>query len=128
MKSIIVTILGQNYQRQNWSFDFNDAAFLTFFQTLTVELGQLGIDLKLVLNPELVITVDSYADLLNCVKVSSPQDSHHNQCVGHIIGKSARLDIMEDMARAIRRIAFAPETIEPDSTFRKVCHNCGCGC
>jgi hypothetical protein len=128
MKSIIVTILGQNYQRQNWSFDFNDAAFLTFFQTLTVELGQLGIDLKLVLNPELVITVDSYADLLNCVKVSSPQDRHHNQCVGHIIGKSARLDIMEDMARAIRRIAFAPETIEPDSAFRKVCHNCGCGC
>lgn len=47
MKSIIVTILGQNYQRQNWSFDFNDAAFLTFFQTLTVELGQLGNDLIL---------------------------------------------------------------------------------
>jgi hypothetical protein len=28
----------------------------------------------------------------------------------------------------VRRIAFAPETIAPADEFRKVCHNCGCGC
>lgn len=42
MKSIIVTILGQNYQRQNWSFDFNNAAFLTFFKPLPLNLDSWG--------------------------------------------------------------------------------------
>jgi hypothetical protein len=35
---------------------------------------------------------------------------------------------MEDISTAVRRVAFAPETIAPSGEFRKVCHNCGCGC
>jgi hypothetical protein len=79
-------------------------------------------------NQDTVIEINSYADLLNVVKISSPQDGHSNQCIGHIIGKSGKLDIMEDINLAVRRVAFAPETIAPSGEFRKVCHNCGCGC
>jgi hypothetical protein len=75
-----------------------------------------------------IISINSYADVLNVVKISSAQDGQSNRCVGHIIGKSPNLDIMEDISRAVRRIAFAPETVAPADEFRKVCHNCGCGC
>ena len=128
MKPIIITIAAQDHQRKDWYFDFEGEPFRTFMATLTADMAPLGIEVKLVYNPTVTITINSYADLLNCVKVSSPQDNHHNQCVGHVIGKSEHLNILEDLVRAVRRVAFAPETIAPDAAFRKVCHNCGCGC
>ncbi|CAH2031196.1 hypothetical protein [Trichlorobacter ammonificans] len=128
MKPVIITILEQVHQRRDWFFDFDGAEFAEAIQDLTNELMPLGIALEVRHNREVVITVNSYADLLNSVKVSSPRDNHHNQCVGHIIGKSEHLHIVEDISKAVRRIAFAPETIAPDAAFRKVCHNCGCGC
>ncbi len=91
-------------------------------------MKKLGITLTLLRNRDSVIKINSYADLLNVVKISSPDDGHSNQCIGHIIGKSEHLDILEDITTAVRRVAFAPETIAPSSEFRKVCHNCGCGC
>ena len=127
-KSIVVTITSQVHQRRDWYVDFEAESFATFFQGLSDEMDHLGITLTRLINRDVTITVNSYADLLNCVKVSSPEDNHHNQCVGHIIGKSEHLDIREDIRRAVRRLAFAPETIEPENVFRKVCHNCGCGC
>lgn len=128
MKPVIITILGQDHKRRDWFYDFEGSGFETAVATLADELAGLGIELSVRRNNDVTIQINSYADLLNCVKVSSPQDNHYNQCVGHIIGKSEHLDIMEDVARAVRRIAFAPETVAPDSAFRKVCHNCGCGC
>jgi hypothetical protein len=94
---------------------------------MTREMRKLGVALSCVHNRDVTIPINSYADLLNCVKVAS-DDSQGNHCIGHIIGKSEHLDIMEDIGAAIRRIAFAPETIAPAGEFRKVCHNCGCGC
>jgi len=128
LKQITVTILDQEHVRKDWWFDFDGEAFHRSFDRLTREMRKLGVELKQVRNRDVTIRITSYADLLNVVKVSSPCDGHSNQCVGHIIGKSEHLDIMEDMAAAVRRIAFAPETIAPASEFRKVCHNCGCGC
>ena len=128
MKPIVVTICGQDHLRKDWYFDFAGEAFSSFINTLTEDMQRLGIAVQVVQRPEQVIAINSYADLLNSIKISSPQDNHHNQCVGHIIDKSEHLDIMEDISRAVRRIAFAPETIAPESAFRKVCHNCGCGC
>lgn len=128
MKPIIVTILHQHHVRRDWFFDFEGEPFASFFETLTAEMAPLGVALSQKSNPDSTITVNSYNDLLNCVRISSPQDNHHNQCVGHIIGKSEHLDIMEDITRAVRRVAFAPETVAPEAAFRKVCHNCGCGC
>lgn len=128
MKPIVVTICGQDHQRMDWYYDFAGEAFENFVASLTADMQALGIAVQVVQRPEQVIAINSYADLLNSIKVSSPQDNHHNQCVGHIIDKSEHLDVVEDISRAVRRIAFAPETIAPENAFRKVCHNCGCGC
>lgn len=127
-KQIHVTIFEQNHVRQNWFFDFEGPVFQEFLDVLTRDMEQAGVAVAVVLNRDTVITVNSYADLLNAVRVSSPEDGHLNQCVGHIIGTSEHLDILEDIKKAVRRIAFAPETVAPSSEFRKVCHNCGCGC
>jgi len=127
LKKLTVTILGQKYLREDWLFDFDGEPFKRFIAGMTREMRKLGIALTCVHNHEVVISINSYADLLNCIKVSS-DDSQGTHCIGHIIGKSEHLDIMEDTGAAIRRIAFAPETIAPASEFRKICHNCGCGC
>jgi len=127
MEALIVTILGQQHLKGDWLFDFDGVAFRQFMTALTKEMKKLGVALTCVHNHDVVITINSYADLLNCVKISS-DDSLGNHCIGHVIGKSEHLDIMEDIASAIRRVAFAPETIAPAGEFRKVCHNCGCGC
>ncbi len=127
-KQMVVSIHEQKYLRNDWCVDFDGQLFQNFLSEVTAEMERLGVLLTVVRNRDAVISVNSYADLLNVVKISSPEDGHSNQCVGHIIGKSQHLDIMEDVGVAIRRVAFAPETIAPSSEFRKVCHNCGCGC
>lgn len=128
LKQITVTILDQEHIRRDWFFDFDGEPFKRFFDGMGMEMRKLGIALSKAHNREVTIRVNSYADLLNAVRVSSPGDGHSNQCVGHIIGQSEQLDIMEDIRAAVLRIAFAPETIAPTGEFRRVCHNCGCGC
>ena len=127
LRAITVTILDQQHLRQDWLFDFESLQFRRFLTGLDRDMKKAGVVLTCVHNHDVQITVNSYADLLNCVKVAS-DDSQGNHCIGHIIGKSEHLDIREDIDTAVRRIAFAPETIAPASEFRKVCHNCGCGC
>lgn len=127
LKALTLTIMDQQHARKDWQFDFQGQEFSRFLAGLDRDLKRLGFSLACVFNHDVTITINSYADLLNCVKVAS-DDSQGNHCIGHIIGKSEHLDIMEDIDAAVRRIAFAPETIAPASEFRKVCHNCGCGC
>jgi len=79
-------------------------------------------------DPDTSMEIKGYADLLNSVRLRSPQDSIYNLCLGHVIGKSVNLDIVEDVKRGVNRVAFAPETIEPEGSSKIVCHNCGCGC
>lgn len=128
LKPITVTILDQEHDRKDWYFDFETTSFQDFFASLARELKQLGVVLQLRRNREAVVRISSYADLLNVVRISSPEDGITCKCVGHILGISRNLDIQEDITAAVRRIAFAPETVAPDGEFRKVCHNCGCGC
>lgn len=127
LKAMTVTILDQQHLKGNWKFDFDGEVFQKFIAGLTREMKKLGIALTYVRNHDIVITINSYADLLNCVKISS-EESLGNHCIGHVLGKSEHLDIMEDIGSAIKRVAFAPETVAPAGEFRKVCHNCGCGC
>ena len=128
IKHITMTVFDQEKSVQEWFYDFDEESFQQFCDGLIKDMKKLGIALTLARNREAVIHINSYADLLNVVKISSPEDGHSNQCIGHIIGKSENLDILEDIRIAVRRVAFAPETIAPASEFRKVCHNCGCGC
>lgn len=127
-KQITITILDQEHVRKDWYFDFETASFQGFFASLAGELKKLGVALQLRRNREAVVRINSYTDLLNVVRISSPEDGITCKCVGHILGISRNLDIQEDITAAVRRIAFAPETVAPDGEFRKVCHNCGCGC
>src|SRR3974390_686343 len=125
LKQMTITIMAQDHVRKEWYFDFGAEVFRHFCDSLSRDMKRLGVAINIVHNSDTAIRITSYADLLNSVRISSPDDGHANQCVGHIIGKSEHLDIMEDIGMAVRRGAFAPETHHPASEFRKVCHNCG---
>ena len=125
---MVVTFYRQNHLRPDWRVDHNGSAFELFFIELVDDMARFGIELSRVENEDVTIDVNSYADVLNAVRISSPSDGFSSLCVGHIIGKSPNLDLMEDIKRALNRVAFAPETIPPEDHNRRVCHNCGCGC
>ena len=127
-KKVILTVYNQNHVRNDWYVDLAGTAFNLFLSSLEAELSRYGVEFSCQENSGITIDVSSYADLLNAVRVSSPVDGVTCRCVGHIIGKSQNLDLLEDIRRAVNRVAFAPETIPPDDHNRKVCHNCGCGC
>jgi len=127
-KKMIVTLYGQKHIRTDWQVDFSSYAFDLFFIELADDLARFGIELSRSENNDVVIEVNSYSDMLNSVRISSPSDGFSSLCIGHIIGKSPHLDLLEDLKRAVNRIAFAPETLPPEEQDRRVCHNCGCGC
>ena len=127
-KKMVVTFFGQNHLRPDWRVDLAGSAFDLFFIELADDLARFGIELSRVQNDDTVIDINSYADLLNAVRVSSPADGFSSLCIGHIIGKSPHRDLLEDIRRGVNRVAFAPETIPPEDHNRRVCHNCGCGC
>ncbi len=127
-KRLVLTIYGQNHLRPDWQVDLSGPSFQEFCRRLGDDLRRFGIDFCADFNPAFTIDIKSYADLLNAVRISSPADGLANRCVGHVIGKSEHLDLLEDIRRAVNRVAFAPETIPPDEHNRRVCHNCGCGC
>jgi hypothetical protein len=127
-KKMVLTLYRQNHVRPNWRVDLAGCEYELFFIELADIMRQFGIELEIAKNDEITIDVNSYADLLNAIRISSPADGFANICIGHVIGKSPRLDLMEDIKRGINRVAFAPETIPPEDHNRRVCHNCGCGC
>ncbi len=127
-KKVILNVYNQNHLRSDWHVDLAGVAFNHLVSDLTAELAGFGVEFTCQTNTAVTIDVNSYSDLLNALRVTSPQDGVTSRCVGHIIGKSQKLDVFEDIRRAVNRVAFAPETIPPDDNNRKVCHNCGCGC
>jgi hypothetical protein len=128
IKQISLIMYRQNHLRPDWRVDLDGPEYRRFFSQMTEELCRCGIALSLAENPDFTIDIKSYADLLNAVRITSPDDGFTNVCIGHVIGKSPNLDLAEDIRRAVNRIAFAPETVPPEEQNRKVCHNCGCGC
>jgi uncharacterized protein (AIM24 family) len=127
-KIVIISVCRQNYLRDNWKVDLEGESFCAFVRDLTLELAGLGVEIESRYNEAVTVNVDSYADLLNAVRITSTADGFTNKCIGHIIGQSRNLNFFEDIKRAVNRVAFAPETVQPDESNRKVCHNCGCGC
>ncbi len=127
-KRISLVFYKQNHLRLDWSVDLASPDYRRFFEELTRELSLCDVLLSLADNPEFTIDINSYGDLLNAVRISSPEDGFTNICLGHVIGSSPNLNLAEDIRRGVNRIAFAPETVPPEDHNRKVCHNCGCGC
>lgn len=128
LKKITISVCNQNHIRDNWKVNLEGDDFNDFIVALGEELAPFGVELDSLRNDVVTVNVNSYADLLNAVRITSPADGFINKCVGHIIGQSQNLKLYEDVKRAVNRVAFAPETVQPDDSNRKVCHNCGCGC
>lgn len=124
----MISTYRQNHIRDNWKVDLEGESFKGFVTGLAEELSGFGVEIASSHNDAIIVNVNSYADLLNAVRITSAADGFINKCIGHIIGQSQNLNLFEDLRRAVNRVAFAPETVQPDDSNRKVCHNCGCGC
>lgn len=127
-KEMSVVVYGRRFVRQDWSHDLDLEAIRRLVENLVGELRPFGIILAFAVEEEICVEVKGYGDLLNAVRIRSPRDGLGNLCLGHIIGPSPYRDLLEDIRRGVNRVAFAPETVEPEASAKVVCHNCGCGC
>jgi hypothetical protein len=127
-KDITLVFYGRRMARDGWDFTFDESAFTVFLAEQQAELARFGITLHHAVEDDVTLDVKGYGDLLNTVRLRSPADGIGNLCLGHIIGQSPGRNLIEDIRRGISRVAFAPETIEPEGSDKIVCHNCGCGC
>ena len=125
---ITVVQYAADMARKDWQPPVLAMSVATFIAELATELTPLGISLVFAEEPGVTIPINSYADLLNTIRIRSNQPGLTNLCLGHVIGSSQNLDLLEDIRRGVNRVAFAPETIEPSGSDKVVCHNCGCGC
>jgi hypothetical protein len=127
-KEITVVLYGRRQSRSDWSFELDENALEAMLRGLAEELAPFGITLRQAKEEERVLEIKGYGDLLNTVRIRSPRDAISNLCLGHVIGSSPNRDLLADIRRGVNRVAFAPETIEPEGSNKIVCHNCGCGC
>jgi hypothetical protein len=127
-KEITVVRYGHRVINREWSHDISLEALDGFIGHLHDELNPIGITVIYIKELDNVLEVKGYGDLLNTIRLRSPNDHISNLCLGHIIGQSAKCDFFEDIRRGVTRVAFAPEMIEPEGSNKVVCHNCGCGC
>lgn len=127
-KEITVVLYGRRQTRSDWSFEIDEKALGAMLSGLAEELAPFGITLHHARDEATALEIKGYGDLLNTVRIRSPRDAIGNLCLGHIIGSSPNRDLFADIRRGVNRVAFAPETIEPEGSNKIVCHNCGCGC
>lgn len=128
MKEISVVLYGYRLKGRKWQPPVLGQEIGSFVASLAADYEKYGIALNYKEELDKVLEVKGYGDLLNTVRLRTNDSTLGSPCLGHVIGQSERCDLLEDIRRGISRIAFAPETIEPDGTSKKVCHNCGCGC
>ncbi|KIH76792.1 hypothetical protein SAMN05660860_00808 [Geoalkalibacter ferrihydriticus] len=127
-KTLTVAFYRRSFKHDEWRKAWDEQQLAAFFAHCTQELASLGFALRQVEDGSVTMDIKGYGDLLNSVRIRCPQQGIGNMCLGHIIGRSANLNLVEDIERGINRVAFAPETIEPEGSDKVVCHNCGCGC
>ncbi len=127
-KVVTVSFYGREFSRGDWHYPLDEAGMGRFLEDLAGELAGFGIRLLHRQDDAVTLRIEGYGDLLNSVRIGSPQDGIINLCLGHIIGVSPNRDLFEDIRRGVFRVSFAPETVEPDGASKTVCHNCGCGC
>lgn len=127
-KEISIVFYGRRYPRQDWNFNWDQRLVDELLGEITREFLPLGIVIEAVREEGIVLDVNGYGDLLNTVRIRSLGDGIGNLCLGHILGSSPNRNLIEDIRRGVSRVAFAPETVEPEGSDKIVCHNCGCGC
>jgi len=128
VKEISVVLYGYRLKGKKWHPPVLEQEIRDFIAGLAADYERYGISVTYNEELDRVLEVKGYGDLLNTVRLRTNDSSLGSPCLGHVIGQSEHCDLLEDIRRGISRIAFAPETIEPDGSSKKVCHNCGCGC
>lgn len=126
MKTISVVFYGREFSG-NWSYPFDEQAVPAFFAALNQELCGCGVHFSYHMEPDITLRIHGYADLLNSIRIRSPQDGFSSLVLGQVVGHSPDVDLFADIKRAVRRVAFSPESIVPEGS-NEICHNCGCGC
>ena len=127
-RKISVVFYGFRLCGEKWQPPALPQAPRLFVEEMAKQYEKYGISICCLEEPENVLEVRGYADLLNTVRIRTDDVALGNPCLGHVIGQSKNCNLLEDIERGISRVAFAPETIEPDGASKRVCHNCGCGC
>jgi len=128
VKEISVVLYGYRLKGRKWRPPVLKQEIASFVSSLSASYEKYGITVSFMEEFDKVLEVRGYGDLLNTVRLRTNDSTLGNPCLGHVIGQSESCDLLEDIRRGVSRIAFAPETIEPDGSSKKVCHNCGCGC
>lgn len=128
MQTITVVFYLRRQVRNDWDYPVDEQRLATFFQELNAELVRFDLQVRFLQDDTMSLQIRGYADLLNSIRIRFPEAGFGNLCLGHILGPSPNRDLFEDLRRGINRVAFAPETIEPEGSDKIVCHNCGCGC
>jgi len=127
-ETISVVLNDVSFPRADWRYPLDLQLVEGAARQLDRDLQSFGISVEFLHEPGRHIEARGYGDLLNAVRIRSTRPGLGNLCLGHIIGCSEKLDLLDDIRRGVHRIAFAPETVEPDGSDKRVCHNCGCGC
>ncbi|MCM2263807.1 MAG: hypothetical protein NDI73_01310 [Desulfuromonadales bacterium] len=127
-KEISVVFYGYRLVSDKWQPPVLPQEPKVFVAEVSKKYKKYGISISCIDELENVLEVSGYSDLLNTVRLRTNDSMLGNPCLGHVIGQSQNCNLLEDIQRGISRVAFAPETIEPDGSSKKVCHNCGCGC
>jgi hypothetical protein len=127
MRNLDVVFYRREWIRRDWQYEFPAVALEAFLAEQQRELEQFDVCLRS-LEEDLTQPIQGYADLLNSIRLRFPSAGLGNLCLGHVIGASPNRNLLEDLRRGINRLVFAPETIEPQGSDKRVCHNCGCGC
>ena len=128
MKSVTIVLYKRFFLRKDWQQDLDEERIETLAVDLNDELQPFGWQVRFQREEGHSVDVRGYGDLLNAVRLRVTGSQLGNPCLGHVIGASAACDPLADIRRGVNRLVFAPETIEPEDAYRKVCHNCGCGC
>lgn len=127
-REIVVVFYGYRLTNANWHPPVLSRDPKKFVASISDEYKKYGVTVNYIDEPENIIEVRGYGDLLNTVRLRTNDVALGNPCLGHVIGESENCDLLEDLRRGLSRVAFAPETIEPDGASKRICHNCGCGC
>ncbi len=126
MKTITVVFYDREFAG-GWTYDFDEQAIASFFEALNDELNSCGVQFDYCHEANITLRVNGYGDLLNSIRIRSPEDGFSSLCLGQFIGPSPDTDLLADIKRGVRRVAFSPESITP-AGGDAICHNCGCGC
>ena len=127
LKKLAVVFYHRDWVDSAWQYEFPGQQLSELLGRMRIEFAALGIELCSS-DEDFPIQIRGYGDLLNSIRLRFPSANLGNLCLGHVIGSSRNCDLIEDLRRGINRVAFAPETVEPDGSDKVVCHNCGCGC